>query len=566
MVLSDAGCEFVETADVCIVGAGPVGIALALECERLGLGVTLLESGGDRFDADAQALSTAEIVDPNRHAASDLAVRRGLGGTSALWSGRCVPYDDIDFERRGYLPQSGWPIGHHDVDRYYGKAASYLDCGSPIFRAPAAAESAGPAEEVHLDTLERWSGQANIGVLHADRLSRSTALRLHLKCTAVDLKFATDGQTLEALVVVCGGKRRLVVARHYVLACGGIECTRLLLHAQTSWPRKFGGVDGPLGRYYQGHLTGWMADITFSDRATIKDFDYLQDVDGCYSRRRLTISAEAQRQRQLLNIYFLPDNQSLYDPRHCSGILSLIYLLLACKPIGKKLLSEAVRLKLIGSGPRQYRAHLGNILADLPGTFASSLSMARRRFLQPTRKPGFIDNRGTRYRLYYHSEHAPDVHSRVRLSDKRDALGLPRVIVDLRFSAADADSVIRSHAVLDEWLRRKAIGRLDYFDAAEERSSRVMGQATDGFHQIGLTRMSLSPRQGVVDVNCKVHDVDNLFVAGSSVFPTSGSANPTFLAVAMAVRLAEHLKARLHGEAVAAKSASFATMQNSAPN
>lgn len=566
MIMNDTGCEFVEGSDVCIVGAGPVGIALALECERLGLRVTLLESGSDGFDADAQALAGTEIVDSRRHAPSELAVRRGLGGTSALWSGRCLPYDGIDFERRDYLPESGWPIESQEVERYYGHAAGYLDCGGAIFRAAAATAGAGPSEEILLDSLERWSRQTNIGLLHADRLAKSAALRVHLKCTAVDLKFTADGQKVEALVVACGGGRRLVNAHHYVLACGGIECTRLLLHAQTAWPRKFGGVDGPLGRYYQGHLTGWMADIVFSDRKVIDEFGYFQDDGGCYGRRRLTLSAEAQRRHKLLNIYFLPDNPPLYDHRHRSGILSLIYLILACKPVGRKLLSEAVRLKLVGSGPRQYGAHLRNILADLPGTLLSSASMARRRFLQPARKPGFIDNRGSRYQLYFHGEHAPNFDSRVRLSDKRDALGLPRVVVDLRFAASDAGSVIQTHAVLDAWLRCKNIGRLDYFDPPGERMSRVLRQATDGFHQIGLTRMSASPSQGIVDTNCKVHDVHNLFVAGSSVFPTSGSANPTFLAVAMAARLAEHINARLAGAPIAARSASMVAAHHPPPN
>jgi glycine/D-amino acid oxidase-like deaminating enzyme len=107
MILNDGRRGILERADVCIVGAGPVGIALALECERRGLSVTLLESGGDGFDANAQALSTMEIVDPRHHAPSDLVVRRALGGTSLIWCGRCVPYDDIDFELREHVAESG---------------------------------------------------------------------------------------------------------------------------------------------------------------------------------------------------------------------------------------------------------------------------------------------------------------------------------------------------------------------------------------------------------------------------------------------------------------------------
>jgi GMC oxidoreductase/FAD dependent oxidoreductase len=543
MILDDGGRGILAMADVCIIGAGPVGIAVALECERRGLSVTLLESGSDGFDADAQALSTMEIVDPRHHASSDLAVRRALGGTSLIWCGRCVPYDDIDFESREHVPESGWPIAHQDVAAYYAIATRQLDCGKPVFRALADSGS-GLSEEVRLDSLERWCRQINSRRVHSQRLTASADLRIHLRCTAIDLQFADDGQRLEGVVVASGDARRLVTAHHYVLAGGGIECARLLLHAQTAWPRKFGGVDGPLGRFYQGHIFGRIADIVFSDRSVGGSFDYFQDEHGFYTRRRMTIDGEMQRRHRLLNIAFLPDNPWFYDHRHGSGILSLLYLLLAYEPIGRRLVPEAIRLQQIGPEPRRYLPHLTNILADLPGTAFPAMELVRHRFLQSTRKPAFVDNRKTRYPLYYHGEHAPNANSRVRLSSARDALGLPRVVVDLRFAGIDAKSVIESHALLDAWLRRKAIGRLEYFDRPEERGARILKQACDGYHQIGLTRMSSSPRQGIVDVNCKVHDVDNLFVAGSSVFPTSGQANPTLLAAAMAARLAEHLEAR----------------------
>jgi FAD binding domain-containing protein len=307
MILDDAGRGILEMADVCIVGAGPVGIALALECERRGLSVTLLESGSDGFDADAQALSAMEVVDPRHQAPSDLTVRRALGGTSLIWCGRCVPYDDIDFERREHVAESGWPIEHRDVARYYAIATRQLDCGKPVFRAPAVG-GGGASEGVRLASLERWCRQINSRLVHSHRLTKSANLRIHLKCTAVDFRFADEGQRLEGLVVASGDDRRLVTAHHYVLAGGGIECARLLLHAQTTWPRKFGGVDGPLGRFYQGHVFGRIADIVFTDRTLGGSFDYFQDEEGFYTRRRITIDAETQRRHRLLNIAFLPDN------------------------------------------------------------------------------------------------------------------------------------------------------------------------------------------------------------------------------------------------------------------
>ena len=195
MIFDDAGRGIREMVDVCIVGAGPVGIALALECERRGLTVTVLESGSDGFDADAQALSTMEIVDSRHHATSDLAVRRALGGTSLIWCGRCVPYDDIDFERREHIAESGWPIEHRGVARYYAVAASRLDCGKPVFRAPV--EGGGePCEEVRLDSLERWCRQTNSRLAHSQCLTELANLRIHLKCTVVDFRFADEGQRL----------------------------------------------------------------------------------------------------------------------------------------------------------------------------------------------------------------------------------------------------------------------------------------------------------------------------------------------------------------------------------
>jgi choline dehydrogenase-like flavoprotein len=133
------------------------------------------------------------------------------------------------------------------------------------------------------------------------------------------------------------------------------------------------------------------------------------------------------------------------------------------------------------------------------------------------------------------------------LTDGRDAFGLPRLRVDLRFSDIDTASVLRSHEIIDRELRRTGIGRLDYAYPEEERAAQVLAQSMDGYHQIGTTRMSDDPQSGVVDRDCRVHGTPNLFVASSSTFPTSGQANPTLLVAALSARLAGHL-ARLQPE------------------
>jgi choline dehydrogenase-like flavoprotein len=166
----------------------------------------------------------------------------------------------------------------------------------------------------------------------------------------------------------------------------------------------------------------------------------------------------------------------------------------------------------------------------------------RDRFVKKPKKPGFlVSNKGGKYALHYHAEQIPHADSRITLGGEVDAFGVPRAVIDLRFQQQDVQSVIDSHRLLDEALRANGIGRLEYWYPAEQLNELVLEQAADGFHQVGTTRMGEDPANSVVDADLKVHGIDNLYVASSSVFPTTGQANSTLLAVALAVRLAELL-------------------------
>ena len=164
-----------------------------------------------------------------------------------------------------------------------------------------------------------------------------------------------------------------------------------------------------------------------------------------------------------------------------------------------------------------------------------------RRFLVHRKAPGFfVRSASNRYPLHYHAEQVPNPESRVTLGNSQDALGLPRLAIDLRYTDQDVDGVVRAHALWDAHLRRHRCGRLDY--EAGDLSEKIWAQASDGYHQIGTTRMSRRPEDGVVDENLRVHNIPNLYVASGSAFVTSGQANTTFMIVAFALRMAEHLK------------------------
>jgi len=531
-----------QSCDLCIVGSGPVGMALALELERLGREVVVLESGGSRVNARLADASRADIADTRRHAPMEMAVCRALGGTSWTWGGRCVAFDDVDFEARSYVPDSGWSIRHEDIQPWYLQAAGYLRCGNDtFFSAPRFLPEM--RDDISVSSLERWSSEPQLALAHRDRMEQSQSITVCLNSTVVDLELGERGGVVEGVVVRGPAGMARIKAGAVILAAGGIETTRLLLAVQRRWPQHFGGLNGPLGRYYMGHISGKIANIVLQQPEAIADLDFEKDATGTYVRRRFTVSAGAQERNEVFNTSFFPDNPPFHDARHRSSVLSAVFLALAAGPIGRRILPEAIRQAHVGSGARHFGAHLRNVLLDGPRGALVMSEIVRDRFLSKPRKPGFlVRNREGRYALHYHAEQEPNPESRVALTNENDQFGLPRVSIDLRFTDNDASSVVRSHEILDSALRNSSVGRLEYWHPQEERVARVLAQASDGFHQAGTTRMGTDPRNSVVDTDLKAHDVANLYVASSSVFPTTGQANSTFLAVALAVRLAHHLQ------------------------
>jgi choline dehydrogenase-like flavoprotein len=523
------------------VGAGPVGLALALECVKLGLSVVVLESGRLNADSDISSASEAETSGNFRHASMTDATCRRFGGASWLWAGRCVPFDPIDFDVRSYVPYSGWPISFDEIAQWFPAASQYLECGDNIFTSPST-NFLGSDGCIKTDLLERWSSQPRIAEKYCSFIERSNKVSVYLDSTVIDID--VDESNGKSSVVIGGSREPIkITAKSIVIAAGGLESTRLLLAARHSRPGLFGGLDGPLGRYYMGHLSGKISTIKFAKPSMASDFDYCLDEGGHYVRRRFSLTAEVQLAKCLLNVAMWPDNPPLYDPQHKSGVLSALYIAFVIGPIGRRLLPEAIRANLIGVGRQDWFKHIRNIIFDSPIAALQIASVIWSRYFSRYRKPGImIKNRSGCYALTYHAEQVPNPNSRVILSKEVDRYGMPRIMIDLRFTQADVDSVIRSHDLLDNFLRKTGKGEIEFWYPRERLADVLLSSAGDGIHQVGTTRMGLDPRTSVVDQNLKVHGLANLFVVGSSVMPTTGQANPTFVAVALAFRLAHHLR------------------------
>lgn len=535
--------------DSVVVGAGPVGLTFAMEAAEAGARVLLVDAGdlsSGKSDVVPPATQRTEIVDPARHAPVQLTTRQGIGGTSWLWGGRCVAFEPIDFEARDFVPDSEWPIGIADVAPWYPATARHLDCGVAVFRSDQ--PDWDGLSDFTMSNLERWTRRPKLGPRLGARVIAHPRVDVLLDSRLERIDFADDG-SVAALVVERAGAPTRLQASSYVLAMGGLEIARFLLRAQQDRPKAFGGVDGPLGRYYMGHATGSIADIVLDDPARAADLDFVRDESDTYIRRRFTLTEDAQRRHRVLNTAFYLDNPPFYEADHRNATLSLVFLGLAFPPTGRRIIAEGIRLRHVGPRPYRIRAHVGNVLRRPWRAVVDVTDVIRRRYLSPVRKPGFIlRNEGGRYALHYHAEQLPNPDSRVRTRTAAD--GVSVLEIDYRYVEEDVDSLLRCHDLLDQELRAAGIGRVEYL-APDADGVRAMAweQSTDGFHSIGTTRMSDDPARGVVDRDGRVHGSANLYIASSSVFSTSAEANPTFVAAALAVRLAHHLTAQTSSDA-----------------
>lgn len=526
---------------VCIVGAGAAGITLACELDRSGISVLLLEAGGYELDAETADDYVGRAARP--HPETTEFRRSKLGGTTGIWGGRCVPYDAIDFERRDYIADSGWPIPYDDVARHYPRAMTYSDAGADDFSVASLPAGSGatiadlrPNPVLLADRIERYSLPTDFGKRYRKQLQDSTNVTtvLHARCTAI---VRAPGEDRIAAVEVTdrAGRRITITAQSFVLAGGGIEVARLLLNSD----RANGGLGNRndlVGRYYACHFENTCGKII--PGAAPIPFQFERTADGVYSRRKLQFSADAQRQHRLLNTAFRFHFPEYSDASHGSAVMSTIFL-------AKSVLIPEYRAILqhsaAAAADSPAGAHVKNVLTGFPQLFKFGYQWLFLRVLAERKLPyTLVGNADGSFPLEFNCEQTPLAHSRVKLTDDDDRHGMKRIEVDWRVSPDDIDAAYRGFQLLRATLADYSGVRLEFDD--EQLRQRLAGSVPLGGHHIGTTRMGQSERDGVVDANCAVFNLPNLFIASSAVFPTSSHANPTLTIVAMAIRLAAHLK------------------------
>jgi choline dehydrogenase-like flavoprotein len=482
-------------ADVAVVGSGVAGIVLARRLARCGLSVVVLESGRRDFDPAIQALNDVRFEGkPHRVYTPDAAFHgylpehyrgqnrlRQFGGTSNSWTGKWRPFLRDDLEGRPWIPHSDWPISLEDLAPYYETVSEELGIG--YIPEGADNEFFPPGRQAELRPFDlraaiwSWEGRTTrVPDRFGDELEASTDIDLILGATVTELRLGDEpGRVASASCRSLEGRRLTVRADRFVLASGGLEVPRLLLASNRQVETGLGNERGLVGRFYLEHPK-------YQDGTLIPG-------------PRMGSLAECVQTRP--------------RPRFCLAFS----------------LSNEVQERLgllrhmISLSPR-YEAPRDRLLRAL------------------RRRPACRDGLSTvrRYRVKFATEQAPNPESRVRLGTRRDALGMPELVVDWRFTELDHRSIALATRELKDAFRRAGLGTMSF-----GREPMTVDEMMDAAHPMGTTRMADSPERGVVDPHCRVFGTRNLYVASSSVFPTGAVYSPTFTIVALARRLADHL-------------------------
>lgn len=502
-------------ADLCIIGSGAAGIALAVALMGTHQRVCILESGGLESESDTQSLYNGEDVGL---AWSSLVGSRArlFGGTTNWWGGGCFPLARSDMAERSWVPYSGWPITREALDPWYELARPILRLPSTRLDAPAPPPPIAfdPRKLIH---RRGWSsGEPMLGVVFRPKLSKAENLTILLHANLTEFIPDETARTVqEARFRSLTGKAGSVRARYFVLACGGIENARLLLLSNSVIPTGLGNEYDLVGRFFMDHPSGKLGTVISGHPDRLSE-PYNRQVlfPGVVRPGEISLSPAVQQRQHVLNARLRPQD---YEDS-------------AAIPDGVLATRELEAGLHDGRFPGSLASVVWRITTDLSDVVPA---LWRRLRHQAVVTHHHIDLEGF-------FEQAPNPDSRVSLGDMIDPLGQRCVRMNWQLTDLDRLTWRVAAETFAAELARLDLGRVRLEPWLRDGSEEP--PALHGVHHhLGTTRMSNDPRKGVVDANCRVHGIDNLYIAGSSVFPTCGWTFPTLTIVALALRLADHL-------------------------
>lgn len=516
-------------ADVCIIGCGAAAIAMAMHLAGKQLNVCILESGGLNFDKEAQALAAGTQSGIPYFELTETSYRL-LGGSTFRWGARTSPLKPIDFAERSWVPHSGWPLSREQLDPYYERVFDLVGLHRPFnYEGDVweAFNAVPPIFDPDVFTYCAFQFGKNVllGEIYRTQLRQVHNVSIYLHASVQSIQCSQQGNHVDNVdVAALTGQRYIARAKNYVLACGGIENPRLLLLSNSCNPTGLCNDHDLVGRYFMEHPTVSAGTIASSHWQKLHDFFSPGLVDGRLVEVGLALSPTLQVSKRCLNA---TARTNLIVTQDSTQALREILWNLRHRRMPHQ-------LKWYHDN-RWLTQRLGAIARDPLGIVSN---MARHAMGKPKRFKAdavFLEVR---------IEQEPNPESRVMLSDQTDAFGRPRAHLHWSLTERDKRTMRVAAAAFNDELDRLGLGAFIMADWLRSEELIWPPDMVGGHHHMGTTRMSNDPRTGVVDFNCKTHALDNLYIAGSSVFPTAGYVNPTSTVLALAYRLAEHLETR----------------------
>ncbi|PPS43124.1 FAD-dependent oxidoreductase [Chroococcidiopsis sp. TS-821] len=522
--------------DVCIVGAGAAGITIARELRNQPYEVCILESGGFDFDQATQSLYDGTNVGLSYFPLSE-ARARYLGGSTNLWGGWSRPFDEIDFEKRSWVPYSGWPITRSELMPYYHRAQQACHLGAFAYDF---SSWEATLKQLQCDRLPLNESQVEtciwqvippthlrFGEAYRAELEQAKNISTYLHANVVEIETNDTAKAVTRLQVASiDGKKFWVKAKVFILAVGGIENPRLLLLANKVQSCGLGNQYDLVGRFFMEHPLLKSGKVQFSQPAALYTQKIIQ-AGELYMGAGFNLPQAVQEREQLLNF------STRLLPVRNEGLEAF-----------QRLRHRIPQAKTPEAFPKIVQGHRyrnnTSIVSDLGKVVTHFDSVVAKIYTKLLKSNAVQEPQA--YNTLMIGEQAPNPDSRVMLSRDRDRLGLNRVTLDWRLTSLDKYTIQRSQQLVAQELARSGVGQLQLELTDNDASWQSL---TSSYHHMGTTRMSTNPREGVVDENCRIHGMSNLYVAGSSVFPTGGHSNPTLTIVALSIRLADRIKAQM---------------------
>jgi choline dehydrogenase-like flavoprotein len=507
------------TTDICIVGSGAAGLTVA--CHVGGRLRVLVVEAGDRDpgpdDADWLAGETTDFAFDGLTSGRV----RAFGGATRRWFGQCIRLDPMDFEQRAWVPYSGWPIIAQDLEAYYDRAERFLGIAPHRYGGENwsrfGLKNPGFGNDGVIPKFTIYCPEPDFTKAFGRQLTRDTsAVDILLNAAAVGIALDRDGRRVTGLRLRGGDRQGVVRARAYVLCGGGIENPRLMLASNDVMAEGVGNAHGLVGRFFQDHPGGTTGVLATSwPRKVQEQFRKLRR-GGLTFWPKVALTAAAQRQGRYLNA----NAQMSYGYAEDSALTRAKEAIAAVS--SRRAWPAAV------AGLRLVR-HTPELISQAVHTMATG------------KAPVFEPNR---VMLTAHVEQLPDPENRVTLACQCDRFGVPRARLTWRVNREEVRTLRGITEAVGQALHRLDFGEMTLAPWLKENAG-TQPELVDTYHHAGTIRMAETPRDGVVDPDCRVFGIDNLYVAGSSVFPTSGYANPTLTIVALAIRLSDALKKRI---------------------